>query len=228
MTDDDVVAYLSGGAGPAPAIADAAESSRLERTRALLDDPALWVEPSPALERRVIDAVTNPVTNAVTNPVTDPVSNATPVTPVASAGRRLRNALLGAAAALLLAVGAAAVVTTHRDHPVEFAAALHGTELAPTASGSVTMTQTSSGWRIHLKATGLPRLDGGRYYQGWLKDAAGTLVPIGTFNQPADVTLWAGVPPSSYPTITITRQEASSGPASSGQKVLLGTSHRRQ
>jgi hypothetical protein len=120
------------------------------------------------------------------------------------------------------------VVTTQRDHPVEFAAALHGTELAPTASGSVTMTQTSSGWRIHLKATGLPRLDGGRYYQGWLKDAAGTLVPIGTFNEPADVTLWAGVPPSSYPTITVTRQEASSGPASSGQKVLLGTSHRTQ
>ena len=129
---------------------------------------------------------------------------------------------------MILAVGVGAVVSTQRDRPVEYAAALQGTALAPTAKGSVTLTKTTSGWRIHLHATGLPRLDGASYYQGWLKDAAGTLVPVGTFNQADDVTLWSGVPPSSFPTITVTRQQASGGPASSGQKVLVGTSHRTQ
>ena len=50
-------------------------------------------------------------------------------------------------------------------------------------------------------------------------------MPVGTFNQPDDVTLWAGVPPSSHPTFTITRQLANGDPASTGQVVLLGTAH---
>jgi hypothetical protein len=202
MTDDDVVAYLAGESDTPPRTADPA---RLERSRALLADHAMWVEPSPDLEQRIIDAV--------------------------APGRPrhwVRNALLGAAAAVILAVGVATAVTMQRERPVEFAAALQGTELAPAATGTVTLTQTPSGWRIHLQATGLPRLDDGSYYQGWLKDAAGTLVPIGTFNRPDNVTLWAGVPPSSYPTVTVTRQQAIGGPDSSGQKVLVGTSHRTQ
>lgn len=107
MTDDDVVAYLAGESETPPRTADAA---RLERSRALLADPALWIEPGPDLEQRIVDAV---------------------------APRRprhwVRNALLGAAAAVILAVGIAAVVTTQRERPVEFAASLQGTELAPTA-----------------------------------------------------------------------------------------------
>jgi hypothetical protein len=38
--------------------------------------------------------------------------------------------------------------------------------------------------------------------------------------------LWSGVAPDRYPGITVTRQEAAAGPASSGQRVLVGTSHR--
>jgi Anti-sigma-K factor rskA, C-terminal len=206
MTDDEMVAYLAGDAETLPAGAD---SSQVERTRALLGDPDLWAEPSPELEQRVIDAVLGGPR------------------PVRRAPRHwLRNSLVAAAAAVVLAIGLATVISNDRSRPVEFAATLQGTELAPAATGSVTMTQTVSGWRIHLRASGLPRLDGGSYYQGWLKNDAGTLVPIGTFNQATDVTLWAGVPPSDYPTITITRQSATSGPASSGQKVLLGTTHR--
>ena len=37
-----------------------------------------------------------------------------------------------------------------------------------------------------INATGLPRRDNGAYYEAWLKNAAGVLVPIGTFNQPAE------------------------------------------
>jgi hypothetical protein len=84
------------------------------------------------------------------------------------------------------------------------------------------LTQTQSGWRITLHGSGLPRLDNGYYYEAWLKNPAGILVPIGTFNQPDNVTLWAGVPPTQFPTITITRQRADGNPKSSGQRVLVG------
>jgi hypothetical protein len=98
-----------------------------------------------------------------------------------------------------------------------------GTPLAPNAHGSATLTKTSSGWRINLAATGLPRLSNGRYYQAWVKNPTGTLVPVGTFNDAVNVTLWSGVPITQYRTLTVTRQQANGNPASSGQRVLIGT-----
>ena len=81
----------------------------------------------------------------------------------------------------------------------------------------------SSGWQIELSASGLPHLSGGRYYQAWLKNSAGVLVPIGTFNDALKVTLWSGVPVTQFRTLTVTRQQANGNPASSGQRVLIGT-----
>ena len=98
-----------------------------------------------------------------------------------------------------------------------------GTSLAPGAHGSATLTKMSSGWQVELSATGLPHLTDGRYYQAWLKNSAGVLVPIGTFNDAVNVTLWSGVPVTQFRTLTVTRQEANGNPASSGQRVLTGT-----
>jgi hypothetical protein len=39
------------------------------------------------------------------------------------------------------------------------------------------------------------------------------------------VTLWAGVPPTSHPTFTITSQLDDGNPASTGQVVLVGATH---
>jgi hypothetical protein len=103
-----------------------------------------------------------------------------------------------------------------------FRASLGPTALAPGARGDATLTKTSSGWRIHLVATGLPRLAGGRFYEAWLRSPAGVLVPVGTFNDGHEVTLWAGVPPTSYPVLTVTREQADGDQGSSGQKVLVG------
>jgi hypothetical protein len=104
-----------------------------------------------------------------------------------------------------------------------FRAALGPTELAPGAQGDATLTKTSSGWRIELDATGLPRLDGGRFYEAWLRSGTGVLVPIGTFNEGRDVTLWAGVSPKSFTMLTVTREQADGDQTSSGEKVLVGT-----
>jgi len=140
--------------------------------------------------------------------------------------RRVLTMVVGAAAAIALAAGISiAAISRSGSRPTEFAAALTGTTLAPDASGEVTLTKTTGGWRITLTASGLPRLDNGRYYQAWLKNSAGILVPVGTFNQPLGITLWAGVPPTSFPVFTVTRQRADGGPASSGQRVLVGTAH---
>jgi len=48
-------------------------------------------------------------------------------------------------------------------------------------------------------------------------------VPVGTFNEGRDVTLWAGVSPASYRVLTVTRERADGNEASSGQKVLVGS-----
>ncbi|HET9997582.1 MAG TPA: anti-sigma factor [Nocardioides sp.] len=179
-----------------------AERAELERLDDVLADPAVWAEPPPYLQEAVVAAVAEE----------------------AGAGkrRRLRLAVVGIAAAVLLAVGVTVGVYVNRDQPVEFAATLSGTELSPDASGNVTLTKTASGWDIRLHATGLPRREDGEYYQAWLKNDAGLLVPIGSFNDGRDVTLWSGVGPSTFPTLTITEEVADGDQASSGRVVLSG------
>lgn len=92
----------------------------------------------------------------------------------------------------------------------------------PGASASGDIRSTPSGWRIELDAPDLPRLDGGEYYQAWLRDDAATLVPIGTFNEGDDVVLWAGVSPLEFSTFTVTRELADGDQDSSGDRVLSG------
>jgi hypothetical protein len=131
--------------------------------------------------------------------------------------------------AVLVAVVAGAAALSNsgggnpQTAPLQFAMVVNGTSLAPGAHGSATLTKMSSGWQVELTASGLPHLSGGRYYQAWLKNSAGVLVPIGTFNDALKVTLWSGVPVTQFRTLTVTRQEANGNPASSGQRVLIGT-----
>ena len=68
-----------------------------------------------------------------------------------------------------------------------------------------------------------PRREGALFYQAWLRNSAGVLVPIGTFNDGRKVTLWAGVSPKEYRSLTVTRERADGNQASSGEKVLVGT-----
>jgi len=204
MSDDDRVAYL---AGDDAAPLTAAERAEMDDLRGALADPAVWMEPDADLEERVVAAIAD-----------------------TGSHRRswtFRYAILGGAAALLLAVGLTVGVTLHHEsRPLQYAASLSGTDLAPGASGDVTLTKTAGGWKIDLHATGLPRRDKGTYYEAWLKNDAGVLVPVGTFNEPLDVVLWSGVPPTSHPTFTVTRQLANGDPASTGQVVLVGPTHR--
>ena len=133
-----------------------------------------------------------------------------------------RLVLIGAAATVVLAVAIGLVVLRSGTSGERFHAALASTDLVPGARGEATLTKTASGWRIELDATGLPRLAGGRFYEAWLRNPAGVLVPIGTFNEGRSVTLWAGVSPKLFATLTVTREQADGDQTSSEEKVLVG------
>jgi hypothetical protein len=216
--DDDRIAYL---AGEDPDSLTARERAELDELRGLLSAPATWAQPDPGLEDRVVAAIAE---EAQARPASARVRRR------AFRGRlvlrRPAFALAGVAgaAAIVIAVFVIAVSVNNKSPArQEFAMVISGTGLAPSAHGSATLTKTSSGWRIALSATGLPRLANGRYYEAWLKNAAGILVPVGTFNDATQVTLWAGVPPPEFPSLTVTEQQANGNPASSGKRVLTGT-----
>ena len=221
-SDEERIAYLAGDIG---APLDPDDQADLDVLRDLLADPSVWAEPNASLEDSIVAAIT---AEAAKGPGARPIS---PPPKVRETGRdhfsrshrRVLYAAVGAAAAVVVAIALTVGVVTEGRSGQRFTAALSATTLAPGASGTATLTNTRSGWRIELRTDGLPRLDNGRYYQAWMKNNAGILVPIGTFNQGPNVTLWSGVPPTEFPTITVTEQEANGNPASSGQRVLAGS-----
>lgn len=203
MSDDDQISYLAGDDG---ASLTPTERAEIDDLRATLAHPAVWIEPHADLEERVVAAIAD--------------------TGSRRRSRTIRYAIVGGAAAVLLVVGLTIGVTLHHEsRPLQYAASLRGTALAPDASGKATLTKTAGGWKIQLHATGLSRRDNGAFYEAWLKNDAGVLVPVGTFNEPLDVVLWSGVPPTSHPILTVTRQLANGDPASTGQVVLVGPTH---
>lgn len=141
-----------------------------------------------------------------------------------AARRRPRRIVLrGSFAAAALVAAVVAGVLGSESSTEHFQVALHPTGLVPHATGDATLTKTSSGWRIRLRSRGLPRLDGGRFYEAWLKNRSGALVPVGTFNEGTNVTLWGGVSPKEFRALTVTRERDDGTQASSGEQVLAGT-----
>jgi hypothetical protein len=198
------------------------ERPALDELRSLLDDEASWVEPAADLGDRVV---------AAAHEARPPVTPVAPVAPVVSLDdrrppRRWRTVgLVAAACVLAAAVGGGVVAWLGRAPGADYQVALAATELAPadaTASGEV--RDTPSGFKITLDVRGLPRTTDGHYYEAWLKDDEGTLVPIGTFHTGAgEIVLWSGVPVDEYSTLTVTLEAADGDQASSGQVVLLGS-----
>jgi hypothetical protein len=239
-TDDDRIAYLAGDAGDS---LSADDRSELDRLRDVLGSPSTWVEPDAALEDRIVDAIvgeagTGHASVGAAGAQSEAGAGEQPAAaaePMHKPARRLRwrvrrpNLAFGAAAVGLAAVIAAVIViasgsSSSAPAGQRFAMVISGTPLAPGAHGSATLEKTASGWHIHLTATGLPRLSGQQFfYQAWLKNAAGILVPVGTFNDARDVTLWSGVPVTQYRVLTVTIQPANGNPTSSGRRVLIGT-----
>jgi hypothetical protein len=184
------------------------ESEELSMFADLLADPATWSEPRSGLEQEVVEAVED-----------------APAVRARHTGRRLALTVV-AAAALIAAVLFVSVGVLANHSSADYRADLTGTALARNAHASVVVRETSSGFHISLNAHGLPALPAGEYYQAWLKNEKNVLVPIGTFSSSdSHVTLWSGVSPKDYPTLTVTIEKADNNQDSSGQRVLTGTAH---
>ena len=222
-SNEDRIAYL---AGEDVTSLPTDEVAALDALRAELGAAATWEEPPGELEDQVVMLVAR---TAAEEHGRQPAGAPSP-----SWWSRLRARipLRGPALALSLSLPVAAVAAVvlvfatnsgNGTAPLQFAMVVQGTPLAPGAHGSATLTKTTSGWRIQLSARGLPRREGKDFYQAWLKNAAGILVPVGTFNDARRVTLWSGVPVTKFRTLTVTQQVANGDPKSSGRKVLIGT-----
>ena len=221
--DDDRISYL---ADDEPGALSGAQRAELDELRDVLRAPATWIEPSPRLGDDVVAAVAR---EAGTAPARARAPRHGLGTRLREAGRLLaghRLALAGsvlAAAAIAVVLGVTLGGGSGGPQPEQFAMVVLGTPLAPHARGSASLTKTASGWRIQLAATGLPHIQNGSYYEAWLKNRAGILVPVGTFNDARRVTLWSGVPVTAFRSLTVTRQRADGNPKSSGRRVLTGT-----
>ena len=182
----------------------------------VLADSSTWTEPNAGLEDTVVRAVA------------EAEGTATPPTPVASSAARRRHRVFisAVAAAVVMAIVVASVVLTRGGTSSDYEAQLHATPSSPGAQATADITRTDAGFRITLDADGLPALAGGEYYQAWLRNAAGTLVPIGSFSSSdGRATLWSGVSPKDFPTITVTIEAPDNDQGSSGRRVIVGEVH---
>jgi hypothetical protein len=228
-SDDDRIAYLAGE--PVETLSDA-DRADLDELRSMLSSAAMWDEPDLGLEDRIVSTIADAASQPGQRqrapsrpPQSRPPQSRPPRSRFSAWFRRpvIAFGSLAAAAAVIAVVLVVALSGSSGPAQLRFAMVVHGTPLAPDARGNATLTKTNSGWRIELTATGLPHLQNGRYYQAWLKNAAGILVPIGTFNDARQVTLWSGAPVTQFRTLTVTQQLANGNPVSSGRKVLIGT-----
>ena len=182
------------------------ESAELSMFADLLANPSVWAEPGGELEDEVVDAVEDAPAPTRRHP-----------------WRRLALTAV-AAAALIAVILFVSVGIVARTSSPDYRADLSGTPLAQNAHASVVVRHNNAGFHITLNAQGLPPLPAGEYYQAWLKNAAKVLVPIGTFSSSdARITLWSGVSPKDYPTMTVTIEKADNDQRSSGRRVLTGT-----
>jgi hypothetical protein len=208
-------------------VPDDEEAALPDDLRALLAEPSMWDEPPAHLESAVITAVTAEVRTVQPAAVAAFASPAT-----ARARRRWQGPVLAALASAAAAAVITVAVTNNDDNPTQQADArvdLVGTALEPSISGSIGVHRTESGVALYLKVPGLPRRDGGDYYQVWLKDCDGTyLVPAGSFHDLDDATAWAGVSADDFPIVTVTKEHLAADPAeqaSSGDVVATGQLH---
>ncbi len=199
------------------------EAAELALMADLLADPSTWVEPSAGLEEAVVQAVAHaePPAAAPVTPLAAGTSRA-----AATRRRRLAASAVAVVAAAVIAIVVVVLSVTGDGTSADYEAQLSATALAPGAHASADITRAAAGFHIALDARGLRQLPADEYYQAWLKNEAGTLVPIGTFSSSdGGVRLWSGVSPSDFPMITVTIETVDNDQTSSGRRVLVGDVH---
>lgn len=178
-----------------------------------LDDAALWAEPSANFEDSLmaqVETATAPVegTSAEAMPAGPLPSTDAEVTVLADRARRNRWLAPAAVAAAVLAVVA---VVTLRPAAPDWEVALGATEEAAGVEATVLGWSEPSGTRVELDISGLDEAPDGFIYELWFSDGP-IHISAGTFHNPDDVTLWAGVSRRDFPRLWITLEPLDNDP----------------
>lgn len=205
----------------------------LEPFADVLRSASTWESPPPGLDGRVLAAIRS------APPPPAEFEQAAPSTSRAGASRRAATPRWWfpavAAAAAVVAFGAGLVLGNGGDDDGDDAAgaiaefALSGTDRAPEAGAAGHVFDRGAGYAIRLEMVGLAPAPDGEYYEGWLGDADGALVSVGTFhmrNGDDTVVLWSGVPIARYRTLIVTAEVEDTDPAASEEVVLEGELRR--
>jgi hypothetical protein len=178
----------------------ACRSSGIEATRRLLGDQTTWGEPSPELEEQVVALISGHRTSGTRGT------------------RRLTGVIAAglAAAAIALAIGVYAIVhTASPDWTID----VPGTNLAPSASSTVSGWNTASGTRMVMTVAGLDPAPDGYVYEVWFSRGPAH-VAGGTFTADGQIELWVGVARADFPRIWVTLEPLDDDPTPSGVTVL--------
>lgn len=195
MTDHDETRHIP---SDDELLAARAELERLVGP-ALLNDPALWAEPSATFEDSLLTSIERPEMPEAAN-----------VAVIGKqASRRPKWLAPAAAAAAVLAVVA---VLTLRPANADWEVALGATPEAIGVEASVLGWNEASGTRIELDITGLAAAPDGFVYELWFSDGP-VHVSAGTFHNPEKVTLWAGVSRRDFPRLWITLEPLDDDPS---------------
>lgn len=202
------------------------ETLQLREIEALLADESVWAQPPAALEASVVEAISSEAISSATLPAGASTQNYFSYGKP-SRRRSLFTGFAAGAAAAAAAIGVIALAGRADEPQPDFATTMEGTELAAGFSGPAKATITPTGVFIDVAVPGLPRRDGGEFYEMWLKSCDGSLlVPAGTFHDLDEAVGWAGVDPLQFPILTVTRERAaapvSADQGSSGEVVLRG------
>ncbi|WP_165547097.1 anti-sigma factor [Kribbella sindirgiensis] len=142
--------------------------------------------------------------------------------PRASRWRIYAPSSVAAAAATLVLLATGYLAQAEAD--ATRTAALSGPANSSTPAAWADLRNKPSGVEITLRSATLHPAPAGKYYEGWVKGARGT-VSIGTFHlrhQSEKVVLWSGVDLDEYPTIAVTLESEDDDPASSEQVIASG------
>lgn len=201
--EDRRARYLeSGRQAPSPA------GERLDLIREVLSSGATWAEPRPGIFEGI----------------SAEIGTREPEVEATSRTARRPSAAWGIAAVVVVALFG---VLGWLDRPPgddTVLVAMVGTDLAPDATGTATVTKTPAGWYIRLELDRLSPAPQSAYYEGWVwREGEG--VSIGTFHLRGGaepVALWSGVDPADYPAIWVTLQDEGAGPVASERVVMQG------
>lgn len=170
----------------------------LDTSRNVLDDPAVWEEPSPELRTRVGSLIGS----------------------LPETGRpQRRRSLFGLVAVAAVAVVMVGLAVFLRPPSPDWEITIPGTESAPTAQGTISGWNEESGTRLHMTVDGLDPAPEGYIYEMWL--STDTIhVSAGTFTDPSSVDMVAGVSRADYPRLWVTLEPIDEDESPSGETVL--------